>query len=494
MNINIKRKSVIIIGAGLGGLALAVRLAKKGFDVTICEKNERLGGKMNLFEKDGFRFDTGPSLVTLLNVFQETFKDAGSSLEDFAKPLRIDPLAHYVYTDGTKIDYTTELPKIIEIIKKLNPEDVNSFFKFMKLGSKIYNLSYNTFFARSPFEFPPKLDLKVLKDFPLRYGWGNYAKTVKAYFQSPYLQQLYNRYPTYVGSSPYLTPATLTVIPFIEFAYGGWYFEGGLYKIIEALKELSVKNNVAIHNNSQVAEIMHSNKKIEGVHLKDGTNLNADVVIMNGDASLVPSLLGISKTSAMKNSDRSLSGIIFLAGISKTMQNLNHHSIYFSDSYYKEFEQLFSLNQFPDDPTVYVNAASRTDRSAVPGEGETLYIMANAPASDSIDWNSTQIENAWRAILQRLKKSGFPEFESAMLFREVWTPASMAQKFLMPGGSIYGKNSHGWKNTFLRPPNKDLHYKGLYYVGGSSHPGGGTPMVLLSAKITSRLIEKYESS
>lgn len=494
MNIKTKRKSVVIIGAGLGGLALSVRLAQKGFNVTLCEKNDHLGGKMNLFEKSGFRFDTGPSLITLLNIFQETFKEIGSSLEEHAKPVRIDPLAHYVFADGTILDYTTELPKIIQVIEKLNPRDINGFFNFMKLGSKIYNLSYSTFFSHSPYEFPPQLDLKVLKHFPLRYAWGNYAKTVNAFFQSPYLQQLYNRYPTYVGSSPYSTPATLIVIPFIEFAYGGWYFEGGLYKIVSALEELAIRNNVTILKNSEIVEIIHSNNKIEGVQIKNGEKLEADVVVMNGDSSFIPFLLGNAKNSTMKISDRSLSGIVFLIGISKTMPNLNHHSILFSDSYDKEFEQLFTLNQFPEDPTVYVNVASRTDRSAVPGEGETLYLMANAPADDSIEWNEIQIENAWQSIMNRLKKSDFPEFEPFILFREVLTPKNMAQKFLMPGGAIYGKNSHGWKNTFLRTPNKDLHYKGLYYVGGSSHPGGGTPMVLLSAKITGKLIEKYESS
>jgi len=488
-----KNKSVAIIGGGLGGLALAVRLAKKGYAVTLCEKNDRPGGKMNYFEKNGFRFDTGPSLVTLLDVFRETFSELGSSLEDHIKPTRIDPLAHYVYADGTEFDYTSDLPKTISLIERLEPKDVEGFFKFMRLGAKLYNLSRSTFFVHSPYEFPPEIDIGVLKHFPIRYGWGNYAKTVEAHFRSPHLQQLYNRYPTYVGSSPYLTPATLIVIPFIEFAYGGWYFKGGLYTLIKALTQLAEQNGVTILTNTTVKEILHTNKKVRGLKLNDGTIITSNIVVMNGDAECINYLLR-ENTSSLDIKERSLSGIVFLVGISKTMPQLHHHSIYFSDSYEHEFEQLFKSFQFPDDPTVYVNVASRTDRSIVPNEGETLYIMANAPASDSIEWNAEQTERAWQAILRRLRRSNFPEFEPFILFREVFTPVDMKEKYLMPGGAIYGRNSHGWKNTFLRPPNKDLRYKGLYYVGGSSHPGGGTPMVLLSAKITSRLIEKYETS
>lgn len=485
-----RKGTIVIIGGGLGGLALAARLAHKGYAVTLCEKNERLGGKMNLLERDGFRFDTGPSLVTLLNVFQRTFRALGYSLNEFVTPLRINPLAHYRFSDGTILDYTTALPDLLKNIGEFDPRDVEGFLKLMNVGANIYQLSRETFFTHSPFEFPPTINPRVLKHLPIRYGWGNYARTVMAHVRSPHLRQFFNRYPTYVGSSPYLTSATLIVIPYIEFAYGGWYFKGGLYRLIEALEQIAREKGVAILKNSEVIEISHLKKKIRGVRLADGIELQADVVVMNGDASMVGRLLRDEKDSALDTSERSLSGIVFLIGLSRTMPELHHHAVLFSDSYEEEFSQLFNAQQFPDDPTVYVNVASRTDRSLVPGEGETLFIMANAPAAEKRVWDSRSIEHAWHAIIRRLKNSGFPEFQNAMLFREVLTPTYFAERFLMPGGAIYGHNSHGWKNTFLRPPNKDLSYDGLYYVGGSSHPGGGTPMVLLSAEITERWIDR----
>ena len=486
------RKHAVIIGGGLGGLSLALRLARRKIDVTICEKNSRLGGKMNVHECEGFRFDTGPSLITLLDVFSEAFQDAGASLEDFVSPVRIDPLAHYVFSDGIEFKYTASIPDWNQTIERIGSPIRDRFYNFMELGARIYQLSKNTFFRQSPYQFPPSLDLKVLKNFPLKYAWGKYSDTVAAFFESPYLRQMFNRYPTYVGSSPYQTPATLTVIPYIEYAYGGWFIKGGLYKIIESMKELAEKNEVRILCNSDVHEITHRHSSVLGVKLENGQEIPADIVIMNGDASLTPLLLGSSAGSKYTPEHRSLSGIVFLVGTAKTLHGIHHHSIYFSASYEKEFSQLFKERRFPEDPTVYVNTASRTDRSLVQGEGEACFIMANAPSNDGNTWNQEMVDSAWNSVLGKLISSGFPDIRKNIKYKTVWTPKDFADKYRMPGGAIYGQNSHGWKSTFLRPPNKDRRYGHLYYVGGSTHPGGGTPMVLLSAKITCELIEKNE--
>jgi phytoene dehydrogenase-like protein len=174
------------------------------------------------------------------------------------------------------------------------------------------------------------------------------------------------------------------------------------------------------------------------------------------------------------------------------MPELRHHAIYFSGDYEREFSELFDERVFPNDPTVYVNAPSRSDRSVTPGEGEIIFVMANAPANDHDKWDEEQIVEARRRVFARLRASGFPEIDNDIVASDVWTPKKIGSRYLMPGGAIYGRHSHGWKNAFLRPPNKDRKYDRLYYVGGSTHPGGGTPTVLLSAQITSELIERYE--
>jgi phytoene desaturase len=487
-----KQKRVVIIGGGLGGLATALRLAASGWLVTVCEQGESFGGKMNRWSERGYRFDTGPSLITMPWVFEELFQAAGSRLEDHLELIQPHPLAEYVYPDGARFTYTTSLPDWLPTIRALEPRDVDGFFRFMRLGARLFEISQETFLRRRPLDWPRARDLKALRQFPLRYGWGNYHRTIAAHFRSPYLRQLYDRYPTYVGSSPYSAPATLAVIPYIEYAFGGWYPRGGLYRIVESLLELAATSGVNLLPRARVERIERAGRRVTGVRLADGARLPAEVVVMNGDASDAPKLLGETNSGGLPLSQRSLSGLVFLLGLRRALPALRHHSVFFSADYRNEFAQLFGERRFPDDPTVYVNAPSRSDRSLVPGEGETLFVMANAPANDDDPWDQDQIDMARRRVFDRLHRSGFPEIESDIVVSDVWTPRRIASRYSMPGGAIYGSHSHGWRRAFLRPPNKSARYAGLYFVGGSSHPGGGAPTVLLSAQITCELIQRYE--
>lgn len=492
-----QKKQVVVIGGGLGGLAVALRLAAQGRAVTVCEQGASFGGKMNLWNEQGFRFDTGPSLITMPWIFAELFSAAGCDIKDHLELIQVRPISDYIYPDGTKFSYSASMPEWLGTVRNLDSRDAEGFLRFLKLGAQLYEVSKDTFLRRRPLDWPRMTDASALKHMPWRYGWGNYHDTVAAHFHSPYLRQLYDRYPTYVGSSPYKSPATLAVIPYIEFSFGGWYVKGGLYRIVESLLELSRRAGITLMNQSRVEKIETSCGHVTGVQLADGSRLPADVVVMNGDASCVPSMLnGHPREKNGKGSlalaERSMSGFVMLLGVKRTMPDLHHHAIYFSANYKLEFEELFKAREFPRDPTIYVNAPSRSDRSLVPGEGETLFVMANAPANDSDDWNETQVDEARRSVFARLRASDFPDLENDVVVSDVWTPKKIGTRYLMPGGAIYGTHSHGWKHAFLRPPNKDKKVKGLYYVGGSTHPGGGTPTVLLSAQITSELIERYE--
>jgi len=491
-----KQKHAVIIGGGLGGLAIALRLAARNWAVTVCEQGPSFGGKMNRWIDQGYRFDTGPSLITMPWVFADLFRDSGTNIEEHLKIVPINPLAEYVYADGVRFTYSTSMPDWFQTIRQFEKDDVAGFIRFMRLGARLYEVSKETFLLQSPWELPHFKDVKVLKHLPLRFGWGNYHRTIAAHFKSPYLQQLYDRYPTYVGSSPYESPATLAVIPYLEYAFGGWYIEGGLYRLIESIIELAKRFGIELLLNSRVIYFLQSNKRVTGVQLADNSTIKADVIVMNGDASAIPGMLqkeSITK-SPLPLKKRSMSGLVFLVGTSRTLSHFKQHTIFFSGDYRQEFFELFNERKFPEDPTVYLNIPSRMDRSVVPGQGETLFIMANAPANDDDQWNENQVNNAWQRCFARLSANGFPDIEDDIVVRDVWTPNKIGARYLMPGGAIYGTNSHGWKNTFLRPPNKDRHLDSLYYVGGSSHPGGGTPTVLLSAQITSELIARYEAA
>ena len=486
-------KRVVVIGGGLGGIAAALRLAHLGCRVTLIERNERLGGKMNTWSDHGFTFDTGPSLITMPWIFEELYAVAGERMSDHVSLRQVSPLTRYTYADGSTFDYTTDLPTWLDTVRALDPRDEDGFFRFMKLGADIYELSKATFLRAYPTTPPNRESLRALRHFPVRGAWGNYHACVTEHFRSPYLRQLYDRYPTYVGSSPYLCPATFAIIPYLEFAYAGWYVNGGLYAVIESLGPLLERAGVEIRTGVTVDRIDAPSGSVSSVRTSDGQTTDCDLVIMNGDTSCARGLLAGRHESSLRMEDRSLSGLVMLVGVKKTLDSHVHHGVYFSEDYVDEFGQIFDQRRFPSDPTVYVNMPSRTDRSRVPGEGETLFIMANSPANGDGGWTDSALSSARDGIWNRLVQSGFPDLRSEIVCEKAVTPETLSNRYLMPGGAIYGTHSHGFQKAFLRPCNKDRSIGGLYYVGGSTHPGGGTPMVIQSAKITTELILKHET-
>jgi diapolycopene oxygenase len=485
-----EKKKAVVIGAGLGGLAVAGRLAALGWRVTVCEQGVSLGGKMNRWRVAGYTFDTGPSLITMPWVFGELFAALGERAEDHVRFMRVNPMAEYHYPDGTRFAHTGDLPSWLETVRKLSKNDAAGFFGFMALGERLFAVSRETFFKNAPGKRLDLSALRVLPRMPLRWAWGRYHRTVEHFLGSPHLRQMFERYITYVGSSPYLAPATLSVIPFIEYAFGVWHVQGGLYRVVESLATLLEKFGVELRAGARAVRIVRSGCRVTGVELEDGTVLSADVVVMNGDASRRGALLGEGEGS-LPAEQRSMSGFVMMFALSEELPQCQHHSVYFSSDYREEFRQLFDERRFPDEPTVYVNMPSRTDRSVVP-RGEAMFVMANAPANGD-QWDEAHTARAKASVLGKLRAGGFPEFAKWVVAESVFTPRDFAQRYDMPGGAIYGQASHGWRGAFWRPPNRDRHVKGLYYVGGSTHPGGGTPTVLLSAEITAKLIERYES-
>ncbi len=473
----------IVIGAGLGGLATALRLAARGWRVTICERSASPGGKMNRWCAAGCTFDTGPSLLTMPWVFEELFADIGERITEQVRLISVHPLAHYVFADGEQFAHSALLPDWLATVRRLERGRADGFLRYLTLGSRLFELSKATFFRSSPFDRPNPAALSALKYLPLRHAWGSYAATVNHFFRDTHLRQMFLRYPTYVGSSPWRVPAMLSVIPFVEYAYGGHHIEGGLYTLIEALTRLLCARSVEIRLNADVVAIEKKAGRVAAVRLADGERLRADVVVMNGDVSRAPALLGRPGSNSLPESERSLSGVVFLWAIRGRLEGQSHHTVFFSADYPREFGELFDDRRFPTEPTVYVNLPGRTDPTMAGPETEPMFVMANAPANDADAWDAPMIAEARRRVLARLHAGGFPEVESRIVAESVWTPRRLADTYEMPGGAIYGTHSHGRRRAFLRPPNRDWRVAGLYFVGGSTHPGGGTPTVLMSARI-----------
>lgn len=485
-------RSVVVVGAGLGGLACAARLAHAGWAVTVLERDAAPGGKMNRWQTDGFTFDTGPSLITMPWVFEEFFASLGESLAAHATLLPVDPVADYVFDDGLRLTHSGALPEWLDTVRRLEGGSAEGFLRFMRLGMRLFELSRATFFERSPFEPGPPPPRAALRNMPLRHAWGSYARTVEHFFASPHLRPLFLRYMTYVGASPWRAPATLAVIPAIEHAFGVWHVKGGLYRLIEALAGILRARGGVLRTQAMVNAIERgADGRVRGVRLADGEALAARAVVFNGDAGLVPGLLGEPCAAPPREALRSMSGLVFLLALPDTRTGARHHTVFFSGDYRREFDDLFVRRQFPDDPTVYVNMPGRTDRSMTPGEGEVAFVMANAPANDGDAWDGAMRAEAEERVFARLAKGGFPDPRRAAVARLILTPRDLAERFAMPGGSIYGPVSHGWRGAFLRPANRVRRAPGLFLVGGSTHPGGGTPTVLMSARITADLVQRH---
>jgi phytoene desaturase len=474
----------IIAGGGLAGLAVSLRLRAAGWQVTVCDNGPAFGGKMNRLRREGFCFDTGPTLLTMPDILRSLFADMGARLEDHLELRPLDPHADYIYPDGFRLAVPARWNDWLETIGRIAPDDAEGALRLHELGERIYLLSRSTFFRNHPLTPLRRPPAGALRYLPIRYGWGNYARTVQRFIRHPRLRRIYLRYPTYVGSSPYLCPATLLVIPYLEHAFGCWYVAGGMYRIVESLVDLARRIGVELVSEAEVQRIEHDGRRVQGVRLRDGVRLPADAVVFNGDAAALPGLLGCHARS--RPEPRSLSGLVILLGLRERVAGLGHHTVLFSEDYASEFDDLFRRQRFPASPTVYINAPD--DAALAPPGGQALFLMANAPGGGSLQWEEAVTDDARRRIFARLRQAGLPDLEAMAVVDDVWHPGRFARRYLAPGGAIYGDNSHGWRRAFLRPPNRSPRLRGLYCAGGSFHPGGGVPMVLLSAQMTAALV------
>lgn len=482
-------KSAIIIGAGLGGLATALRLAYRGWQVKVLEQGTRPGGKMNTLERNGFTFDTGPSLITLPAVFERLFAIGDVDFHSELNPVRLDPLFEYRFANGDRLSYSSQLPDVTAEIERVtgSHKEVEGFYRFLSLGARLFNLSEATFFQRPPFARPRASDLRLMLSAPKRHAWGNYQKAVRHHFKSPQLRQIFERYPTYVGASPKHAVGTLALIPYMELAEGGWYLPGGLYQIIEKLCGMASNAGIDIQTETAVTKLLVNNGKISGLETATGIQVEADIVVSNADPGAIYRLSGGAAGAELKQDQLSMSGFVMLIGLNRKLDDIRHHTVCFSGDYEREFSEIFDGQRFPIDPTVYVNVPTRSDPSLAPAGCESVFVMANAPANPAA-WTSEFEAEAVRHIRHRLACSGMPDVFNNAQFIECWNSARFEKEYAAPMGAIYGRVAHGWRGTFMRPPLKDRKVNNLYYVGGGTHPGGGTPTVLMSAEIVANMI------
>jgi len=482
-----------VIGAGIGGIATAIRLQHAGFQVEVFEASEKAGGKLNQFQRDDFRFDMGPSLFTLPNLVEELYALKGLKPYDFFAYNKLDILCKYFYEDGTNLIAFANPDIFADETGKKTIDTKSKIIKFLKHCSDIYNITAETFLFNSLHDFRNYISWHTLKAIPKLYKINTLKKMHefnKSYFSDRRLVQLFNRYATYNGSNPFRCPATLNVIAHLENNIGAYFPSKGMYSIAESLYQLSVDSGVIYHFNSKVNEIIINNRKATGILVnneqKDFDVMVSDVDVMSLYNHLLPSIV-IPKR--IKTAEMSTSALTFYWGINNEFPELKLHNILFTQGQKEEFECLFQQKTIYFDPTIYIFISSKEVKSDAPAGNENWYVMVNAPENIGQKWGS-MIQETRKNIIRKINRILKTDIQKHILFEEILDPDKIEKTTSSYHGSLYGPASNSIASAFYRHPNFTKQIKNLYFSGGSVHPGGGIPLCLASAKIIDKKIRK----
>ena len=478
-------------------MAAAARLSVKGHQVTIVEQSDQVGGKAGAYSRDGFVFDTGPSLITLPAVYRDLFLKTGTSLEDNVDLQPVEPGTSYRWSDGTRVTLPGVNPAAAATAlgDALGGTAREDWLALVARAAEIWRITRKPF-LESPLTGTRELlalaksprDVRTVAPTTSLRGLG------RKYLRDPRLRMLLDRYATYSGSDPRKAPAALSTIPYVEQTFGSWHIGGGVHKLADALAARCEERKVDILLNSDVTRIVLDEGRVRSVELSDGSHLEADIVVSNADAShLYGDLVSGNRADAalrqLRKATPSFSGFVMLLAIKGRTSDISHHNVWFPSDYNAEFDAVFK-GRPATDPTIY--ACVPNDPLMRPdAEHESWFVLINAPrhghGKNEFDWSQTDFANNYADRMVELLAERGTDLRSRILWRELITPADLEARTRAPGGSIYGTSSNGMRAAFLRPANTSP-IEGLYLVGGSSHPGGGLPLVGMSAEIVAETI------
>lgn len=486
------KASAIVIGSGIAGLAAAVRLQVKGYQVTVFEANAYPGGKLSQFEHDGFLFDAGPSLFTMPQLVDELFRLAGKNPNDYFRYKRLDTLCHYFFADGTRLNAAADEEAFADAAAVATGVDKTKVLRHLRKSRYIYNTTADLFIGRSLHKASSYLRWDTFVSF-LKLPFLNVMETMNGTNEKALgnnkMVQLFNRFATYNGSDPYQAPGILHIIPHLEHHLGAYYPEGGMYSITNSVYRLAQELGVQFRFETPVTQIHIANNRVTGVEAGGQTHAAA-VVACNMDVVLAYRKLMPTQPQpeTILKQERSSSALIFYWGIGHSFPQLGLHNIFFSKDYRAEFAAIFQHNTVCDDPTVYINITSKEDPSHAPEGCENWFVMVNVPADKGQDWDAL-IEKVRRSVIRKLSQQLGIDIAPLIRTEDLLDPRSIASKTQSFQGALYGTSSNKRMAAFFRHPNFSSHAKGLYFCGGSVHPGGGIPLALSSAKIVDSLID-----
>jgi phytoene desaturase len=482
--------NILVIGAGIGGIAAAGRLARAGHQVTVLEKASQPGGRAAFIARDGFRFDKGPTLFLMPDVFAETYAALGERMQDHLDLVRLDPTYRVHFHDDSRLDLTAVLPELRRQLDALEPGSFEAFLRFMAEGYRHYNISIDKFVGRN---FTSTLQYFDLKNLPLLFQMKalvKHAANTATYFKDPRLQAAFSFQNMYLGLSPYDAPATFSLLQYTELGDGVWFPRGGMYRPIETLEKIAAGLGVHFRYDMPVKRINVAGNRVTGVTLEDGGVLSADVIVANADLPYVYSALLPDDGSAARLARKKFtsSALMFYWGVKgEKSPELLHHNVFLADDEYRlSFDRIFNDHTLPDRPSFYVNAPARTDPTFAPAGGDSLMVLVPVGHIDERhpqDWEALTAR-ARRSVIARLESLGVKDLAGRIVFEETMGPPDFQKKLNLAKGSAFGLSHNFLQVGYLRPHNRHPRYGNLYFAGASTHPGTGLPIVLLSARLT----------
>jgi phytoene desaturase len=486
-------KSALIIGAGIGGIATAVYLAKNGYKVDIYEKNSSPGGRCGQLIREGHRFDLGATMLMMPGIYRDIFNSLGIPLFENNDIIPLENLYKIYFDNNDVIAFTTNKEKMKLQHEKIEQGSYAESLKYINDGYEIFQIGMNKLIGRNfdnLFQFTNFRNIGML--IKLKTYISNW-RYVKKFFRHPHLRMAYTFQNIYVGQSPFNSPALFSMVPAAELIEGSFFPKGGMYSIVEKLISAAQSSGVHFHYNNPVKTIRVNGQKAEGIILEDGRELTAGIIIANADLPYVYRRLLPDKSKA-KKLDRlrySCSAICYHWGLDKVYPQLGHHSVFLSDGFKEGLDNIFRDKSVSSCPSFYVHAPARTDLTAAPENQDTLSFIVGAGHVDRMkkqDWDDLK-NRTRKALIRRLKQLGLDDIEEHIKFEICYTPASWESACNISRGSVFGSLAHNiMQMGYFRPHNQHNRYKNLYFVGGSTHPGNGIPNVLLSAKLTSERI------
>jgi phytoene desaturase len=491
---NNSQKSAIIVGGGIGGLCTAARLLKNGYKVTVIEKEDKVGGRANRIEKKGYTFDMGPTLLMMTDVLYDTFKYCGKNFDDYITLLQLEPNYRVAFADKSKITVSSNLPKFSSELEKFDPKGPEQFFKFFSDVSAMYRISRKSFidrnFRRITDFINPVSGAQLLK----RRGLSKLYDFVAYYFKDERLRQLFSFQSMYLGVSPHEAPAVYSMVSYMETGLGIWYPKGGMYSLSMAMEKLVKDLGGEILTSSSVEEIIIKDKKAVGVRLKKGRVVSADTIVANADLVYAQKELidekhrPSSPNQKLENYKQASSALLFYWGVDDPCEQMLHHNVYLCKDFKGNLEEIFHKKKLPKDPSFYTYIPTKTDPALAPKGKSVFYVLVPVPNLDSkVNWEKG-IKRLKKQVISRLKTEFDLDIEKKIKVESVFTPEDFKNKYNLHVGSAFGLSHHFFQSGYFRPHNKSKDIKNLYFVGASTYPGGGIPMVTLSAKLVTERI------